>query len=144
MSNGYAAYNAAQTQTHDARDIEYRLLAQVTSAMMRARENPSEIKPKLEAVLWNRNVWSALRVDLSSDGNRLPRELRASLISVSIWIEKETQQVMAGGGDLDALIDINRNIMAGLKPETTAEARTGHSENTEQVEPATPDDGTQI
>lgn len=120
-SNGYAAYGNAQTQSVDPRDIEYRLLAQVTSAMMRARENPDNVKPRLEAALWNRNIWSALRVDLSSDGNQLPKELRASLISVSLWIEKETMSVMEGKGDLDAMIDINRNIMAGLKPDTSAD-----------------------
>lgn len=120
-SKGYAAYGNAHTQSVDPRDVEYRLLAQVTSAMMRARENTDDVKPRLEAALWNRNVWSALRVDLSSDGNQLPKELRASLISVSLWIEKETMAVMEGKGDLDAMIDINRNIMAGLKPDTSAD-----------------------
>lgn len=120
--NGYAAYGVAQTQHTDPRDVEYRLLAQVTSALMRARDNPTETKMRLEAALWNRNVWSALRVDLSSEENQLPQALRASLISVSIWIEKETMQVMEGTGDIDALIDINRNIMAGLKPEESQDS----------------------
>jgi len=116
MSNGYAVYNSAQTKTVDARDVEYRLLAQVTSALMKARES-GDLKERLEAALWNRNIWSALRIDLMDENNQLPKELRASLISVSIWIEKETRALMGGEGDLDAVIDINRNIMAGLKPE---------------------------
>lgn len=127
--NGYAAYNNAQTQSVDARDVEYRLLAQVTSALLRARENPDDVRPRLEAAMWNRNVWSALRVDLSSEDNQLPKELRASLISVSLWIEKETMAVMDGKGDLDAIIDINRNIMAGLKPEFAQEDQQQASVN---------------
>lgn len=134
--NGYAAYNNAHTQSVDARDVEYRLLAQVTSALLRARDNPNEVKPRLEAALWNRNVWSALRVDLTSDENQLPKELRASLISVSLWIEKETMAIMDGKGDLDAIIDINRNIMAGLKPENSADEQNYNVAEPQEPYPA--------
>ncbi len=119
--NGYAAYKSASTQTSDTRDVEYRLLAQVTGALIKAKEDPTDVKKRVQAVCWNRDVWSALRVDLSSEENLLPKELRASLISVSIWIEKETFAVMDNTGDIDALIDVNRNIMLGLKPELSAE-----------------------
>ena len=114
--NGYAVYKTVQNKTDDPRDVEYRLLAQVTASLMRARDNPKEIHDKVKAILWNRDVWSALRVDLSDENNQLPKQLRASLISVSLWIEKETQALLNGNGDMDAVIDINRNIMAGLKP----------------------------
>ncbi len=63
----------------------------------------------------------ALRVDLYDENNQLPQQLRASLISLSLWIEKETFALLEGEGDIDALIDINRNIMAGLKPELAQE-----------------------
>jgi flagellar protein FlaF len=118
MSNGYTVYNSAQSKTVDARDIEYSLLAQVTSALIQAREKPEDLKGRLEAALWNRNVWSALRIDLLSEENQLPKQLRASLISVSLWIEKECMSIMRNDTqDMESLISINRNIMAGLKPE---------------------------
>ena len=119
-SNGYATYKTAQTKSDDPRDIEYRLLAQVTGALMDAKRT-DQVKPKIEAVLWNSRVWSALRVDLYDEKNQLPQQLRASLISLSLWIEKETFSLLEGEGDIDALIDINRNIMAGLKPELAQE-----------------------
>ena len=117
MIHGYSAYKTTQNSTENPRDIEYRLLAQVTRSLIDARENPKEFNKKIEAVLWNRDVWSALRVDLSDNDNQLPKQLRASLISISIWVEKETFALLDGRGDLDAIIDINRNIMAGLKPD---------------------------
>lgn len=121
-NNGYAIYkNTSQSQTDDPRDIEYRLLAQVTAGLMSARDNPNDVKNRVEAALRNRQVWSALRVDLSSEGNQLPKQLRASLISISLWIERETSAVMDGSGDIDALIDVNRNIMLGLKPDLAQE-----------------------
>ena len=115
--NGYAAYKSASTQTTDTRDVEYRLLAQVTGALIQAKEDPSNFSKRCEAACWNRDIWSALRVDLSHETNQLPKDLRASLISVSLFIEKETYAVMDNTGDIDTLIEINRNIMAGLKPE---------------------------
>lgn len=118
--SGYTAYKTVQTKTDDPRDIEYRLLAQVTAAMLNARDNPTkDIKQKIDAVLWNSQIWSALRVDLYSEDNRLPKDLRASLISLSIWVEREVHSVMDGKSDLEALIEVNRNIMAGLKPDET-------------------------
>lgn len=125
--NGYTAYKTNQNKTESPRDIEYRLLAQVTHALITARDNPDLFADRIKAILWNRDVWSALRVDLSDEDNQLPKPLRASLISISIWIEKETRAVMDGKGDLDAMIDINRNIMAGLKPDNHADAEPGIS-----------------
>jgi flagellar protein FlaF len=115
---GYNAYKTTQNKTDNPRDIEYRLLAQVTRSLIMARDNPKEFAKRVEAILWNRDVWAALRIDLSDDNNQLPKQLRASLISISIWIEKETHALLDNRGDIDAIIDINRNIMAGLKPDS--------------------------
>ena len=117
MIHGYGAYKSVQNTTENPRDIEYRLLAQVTASLMAARENPKDFTKRVEAILWNRDVWSALRVDLSDTENQLPKQLRASLISISLWMEKETRALLDNRGDMDAMIDINRNIMAGLKPD---------------------------
>jgi flagellar protein FlaF len=133
---GYTAYRASQQQTQDTRDVEYRLLAQVTAALIAAKEKnaPYELREKLDAILWNRDVWAALRVDLSSDGNNLPKELRASLISIAIWIEKESLRLLDGQGDIDAVIDVNRNIMAGLKPNTSEQTDVQQDDNGELSE----------
>ena len=117
----YSAYKFSPQTTNDGRDTEYRLLAQVTARLLALQDQKDtahgrDRRELVDAVLWNRNIWAALRTDLLSDGNQLPKELRASLVSISIWIEKECVKVMDGKGDLHALIEVNRNIMAGLKP----------------------------
>lgn len=116
--NGYNAYKTAQTKGDDPRDTEYRLLAQATAALIKARDNPKDVKFRAENLFWNRSIWAALRTDLKSDYNQLPAELKKSLISLSIWVERETMDAMDGKTSLDALIEVNRNIMAGLKPES--------------------------
>jgi len=53
--------------------------------------------------------------DCMSEGNQLPKELRAQIVSLAIWVSKYSTDVMHQGAPLDPLIDINRNIMQGLK-----------------------------
>ncbi len=50
------------------------------------------------------------------EGNRLPKELRAQIVSLSLWVSKYSGEVMRDGAPLDPLIDVNRSIMQGLQP----------------------------
>jgi flagellar protein FlaF len=119
---GYSAYAQTQNVAENSRDVEYRLLAQVTGSLVKAKDQPDNVKKRVESAIWNRDVWSALRVDLCSDQNKLPQDLKASLVSLSLWIERETNAVIDGKGDIEALIEVNRNIMSGLRPEMREES----------------------
>lgn len=130
--NNYAAYQQSQNTTEHPRDIEYRLLGQVTAAMIKASENPQDRPAVIDAVLWNRNIWSAFRVDLLDPGNRLPKELKAQLISISLFIERETTEVLNDTADMEALIDINKQIMEGLRPREVSEATPAPAPQTAQ------------
>jgi flagellar protein FlaF len=65
---------------------------------------------------WNRRVWSALSDDCSDPGNGLPPSLRASIISLSIWVARHTSAVIRRQEPIEPLIEINRTIMQGLAP----------------------------
>ena len=56
----------------------------------------------------------ALQSDLANEENRFPEELKANLISISLWVDKQTRAVMKGDAEVDTLISINRTIMEGL------------------------------
>lgn len=120
--NGYNAYAAAMNNTEDPRSTEYRLLGSVTGALIRANTAEASLQDRLNALLWNQQVWEAFLVDLSDEDNALPQNLRASLINLSLWIIKETDALMDIGDDLEAMILINRNIMEGLRPSMSAAA----------------------
>ncbi len=49
------------------------------------------------------------------DRNQLPREVRAKIVSLSLWITKYSKQVMREGASVEPLIEINRTIMQGLQ-----------------------------
>lgn len=117
--HGYNAYRRAQgaTVTQNGRDTEYRLLAQVTGALIKARDGKSTLPERLNAVLRNEKVWGVFLADLSHPDNALPRGLKTAIASLALWVMKETKLVMDTDAPLDDLILINRQIMAGLKPE---------------------------
>jgi flagellar protein FlaF len=91
------------------------LFGQVTGALLDAQNAGSKGMPLIDAIDWNRRLWSTLAVDCMDDGNKLPNPLRAQIISLSIWVTKYSSQVIQQGVSLEPLIDINRNIMQGLQ-----------------------------
>ncbi len=119
----YQAYQTASARTEDPRSTEYRLMGQVTRALIEVKDaKPGEIRKRAEALDRNRRVWSAFAADCASPDNGLPENLRASIISLAIYISKETSAAMRGGGDIDTLVDINRTVMQGLSPQAAAAA----------------------
>ena len=91
------------------------MLGQVTAALMKAEEQPNDLHGFMDAVLWNQSVWSAFLTDLTHDGNRLPRELKQDLISLSLWVIRETDRVIERRRGIDGLINVNRSVMQGLR-----------------------------
>ncbi|WP_420404653.1 flagellar biosynthesis regulator FlaF [Nisaea sp.] len=115
MRQGYAAYKSVQKQTESHQQVEYRLLGQVTSALLKAKEDGGELQDRLNAILWNGKVWNAFLCDLSEPGNKLPDGLKKSLIQLAHWVSKETELAIDGKAGLDAMINVNRQIMEGLQ-----------------------------
>ena len=109
-------YRATQNSTENPRQTEYRLFADVTKALISIKDNNSKYKgPDFFKTLdWNRRLWLALQSDLANEENRFPEELKANLISISLWVDKQTRAVMKGEAEVDTLISINRTIMEGL------------------------------
>lgn len=109
------AYRQAATRTETPRDLEYRLFGQVTRALMHAASvNPSDIATRIDALDWNRRLWSTLATDCSDPDNTLNKPMRAQIISISLFVSRHSSAVMRGEDDFETLIDINRSIMQGL------------------------------
>ncbi|WP_323795950.1 flagellar biosynthesis regulator FlaF [Nisaea sp.] len=129
--SGIDAYKKTITQTATSRDTEYRLLAQVTAELIKAVENkkgaandPTKMAQVATALNWNKQVWDVFVEDCGTAGNQLPRDLRAAIVSLGIWVTKETAIALEGEGDLDSLVAVNRDIMKGLKPSQSTENQT--------------------
>lgn len=109
------AYQQAVVRSESPRDMEYRLFAQVTRALMEAAKcEPDDLMGRIDALDWNRRMWAVLGGDCQSAENKLPPQLRASIISLSIWVSKHTSLVIRKQEEIEPLIEINRMIMQGL------------------------------
>lgn len=127
------AYQQVQTQTESPRETEYRLFAQVTGALYRAKDLGVKNNDFVDALDWNRRIWSTLSTDCGLAGNGLPDDVRAKIISIGIWVGKYTSEVIRGDADIEALIDVNRAIMEGLASRPQGEAGKTGSLTTENV-----------
>ena len=111
------AYQTTAQRTENPRLTEYRLFGQVTRALLDAEKlDRSKIVERMEALDWNRRMWSALAADCSVEGNGLPDMVRANIISLSIWVNKHTSAVMRNEQEIGPMIEVNRIIMQGLAP----------------------------
>jgi flagellar biosynthesis activator protein FlaF len=120
------AYRRAQRTAESPRQMEYRLFAQVTSALIKARDQKLTLVPLIEALDWNRRMWGTLSNDCAAPGNGLPNELRAQIVSLGLWVSRYSSDVATKGASLDPLIDVNKSIMEGLsmRPESGAPTST--------------------
>jgi flagellar protein FlaF len=108
------AYQQARTYADTPRSIEYRLISEITSGMVKARDAGLAGAALMPALHRNRELWTTFSALCAHDGNQLAAETRASLISLALWVERHTSDVIKGGEAVDDLISVNRSIMEGL------------------------------
>ncbi|MFC4349661.1 flagellar biosynthesis regulator FlaF [Kordiimonas lipolytica] len=131
----YQAYQKAQHSAENPSQVEYRLFAEVTNALIKAKDRNIRDKEMVEALDWNRRMWSVLSSDCGTEGNGLPPQLRAGIISLSIWVSKHSSAVVRGEESIDDLININRTIMEGLADQARLQQRAQEENNDAQQQP---------
>ncbi|MGR3452368.1 flagellar biosynthesis regulator FlaF [Pseudooceanicola sp.] len=120
-----AAYKRTIRESESPRQIEARVFARITGDLTRHASDytaapTNEARARVlagglrAALMENQKLWIALRDDLASDGNGLPPQLRAQLLSIALWVERQTLQVVGGKPGLQPLIEVNQSILAGL------------------------------
>lgn len=111
---GVSAYQRTRNSIEHPRATERRLLGQVTGALIDARERNMRGPMLADVLHWNREVWNSFSAACADGANALPETLRAGMISLSLWVDRHSSEIMAGRASLDDLIDVNRMIMDGL------------------------------
>jgi flagellar protein FlaF len=116
-----SAYAPASPATHTPRDIEYHAFAYVTGRLAEARDGADAtggLSRIAEAMFDNVRLWSTLAADVASEGNQLPKALRAQIIGLANFARTHMNKVLSGDESIDALIEINMAIMKGLRGDT--------------------------
>lgn len=110
------AYTATQKDSESLREIEARALLNCASKIRQAQEQNGNYELYLDAIKTNQRLWTIFQVSLCEPENPLPRDLKITLLNLSRFIDKISLRAQAEYNPalLDSLIDINRNIAAGL------------------------------
>lgn len=112
------AYQRARSIVESPRATEFRLMSQITGDMMHARDSGLSGAALAPVLHRNREVWSVFSSACGAPGNELPAQLRASIISIALWVDRFTSDVVAGRESIEELIEVNRTITEGLSPGT--------------------------
>ena len=111
---GLQAYKQTAQRAENPREAEYRLFGQVTRALMdAARLDASDLATRVDALDWNRRLWSVLATECADPNNTLAAPLRAQIISLSLWVTRYTSDVVRRRDEIEPLIEVNRLVMQG-------------------------------
>lgn len=111
-----SAYSDAKESVMTERSTEYQAFAQITHRLLKANVGGLENFNNLVAAISdNRRLWNVLAVDVASQDNGLPKQLRAQIFYLAEFTEQHSRKVLAREQDATALIDINTAIMRGLR-----------------------------
>jgi flagellar biosynthesis activator protein FlaF len=108
MTRAARAYEVSASH-RSLREQEADVFHRANGALRTARDRG--MVERVRAVADNRRLWMAM-IDLLRDGaNALPEDLRASMVSVGLAVQREMDRAAP---DFDFLISVNENIAAGL------------------------------
>jgi flagellar protein FlaF len=95
-------------------------MSEITGEMIAAQDAGLKGAMLMPSLYRNRQMWSTFVTDCGAKGNGLPFSLRAQIISLGLWVDRFTSDVIAGRDSIAELITLNRTIMDGLRTERLA------------------------
>ena len=112
-----AAYAQQQKRNLSPREVEAMAFTKAALMLEDAKKVSNNINEYSKALRFNHLLWTIIQADLTDPENQLPPEIKANVMSLSIFVDKQTTKALRSSvpTDLDVLININRNRAAGLR-----------------------------
>lgn len=123
MQSAAKAYGDVAQATISPRELEANLLNKAALQLQAVQKNWDDHETTLEAALfYNRRLWSVFVASVADATSPLPQAIRNNVASLSVFIFNHTldTQTAPEAKKLDVLININREIAAGLRTMPTA------------------------
>jgi flagellar protein FlaF len=119
MQNSAAlAYQQVGKQTVSPRVLEANLLSRAATQLQIVRDDWDNKSSELSsALLFNRKLWNIFVTSVTGEQSQLPKALRENIANLGIFVMKQTlsTQQRPEPNKLDVLININRELAAGLR-----------------------------
>jgi flagellar biosynthesis activator protein FlaF len=112
------AYQQAAKRTVSPRELEANILSKSAANLARIKDDWDNLRTELpDALLYNRKLWTVFLETVTREDNPLPKPIRENVANLGIFVLKHTIeiQVAPAAGKLDVLININRELAAGLR-----------------------------
>lgn len=126
------SYEQTRTKGGNPRETEGRALLEAARRMSEAQRAPEDATALRRAARLNWRLWTIFQAELSQPDSQVPVELRSNMLNLCNFVDKRVVEVLANPKPdlLDALININRQIAAGLLTAPGAESAAGSEPGT--------------
>lgn len=116
MSQGYSTYAQSQMAAETMQESEARALLRCAARLEMAQQQGVAYADYCEAVRHNQRLWTFFQMSLLKEEQNLPLELSNLLKSLSLFVDRRSMRAFAEHNTklLDVLININRQVAAGL------------------------------
>lgn len=116
-SDQLKVYQDAQKASMTPREVEAMAFTKAAVMMEDLKGKEGDRQALSKALRFNHLLWTIMQADVLEPENKLPDEIKANVMSLSIFVDKQTTKAMRSGtyGDVEILVTINRNIAAGLR-----------------------------
>ena len=119
-SNPLHTYETVNKQTMSGREIEAAVLTRAAMKLSECQKNwtaADQDGSLEEALKFNQRVWSILQAELLREDNPLPKDIRINILKLGAFIDRRVLETFAypTPDKLDAVININNNLAAGLR-----------------------------
>jgi len=128
MQNSAAnAYKNVSKDSMSPRQLEAAVLNRAAAMLKAIQENwdaPDREEKLDEALKYNQKLWTVFQADLVDENCPLPVKLREDILSLSLFIDRRTFDLLASPEreKVIVLININQNIAAGLNTVVESES----------------------
>lgn len=118
--NPLSAYQSVEKATLSGRELEASVLMKAALLLAEVKEqwDTPQLDERLDVALRNnQRIWTVFQAELTEPDNPMPVEIKRNLLSLSVFVDRRTFELMAKPEreKLDILIAINKNIAAGLR-----------------------------
>ena len=114
--NKLQAYADTQKSSMSPREVEAMAFTKAALMLEEAKANIEDYDSYASALKFNQLLWTIIQADVVDKDNQLPPQIKANILSVSIFVDRQTIKALADTQilHLDVLIDINKNLAEGL------------------------------
>ena len=134
------AYAQTQKSSMSSREIEAMAFTKAALKLEDVKKMLDDYDAYASALKFNQLLWTIIQADIVDQENQLPDQLKANILSLSIFVDRQTIKALADTSEkhLEVLININKNLAEGLMAQTE-NSQVDASVSSTKTAPAQPD-----